>query len=80
MSTWIGDKERKNGVELRPGEMPRVLDEAVLYIDGQCVMHMEAMNKSTYWFGLYLPDGTQVNLNIFSRSGRAVIDANAEKQ
>jgi hypothetical protein len=31
------------------------LDEIFLYINGECVFHMERMCERTYWLGLYPP-------------------------
>jgi len=74
-SKWIGDKQ--NGIECRGEDVEGALDEVCLYVNGQCVMHMEAMSEVCYWFGFYIGDH-EVHMNISSRSLRAVIDAKVE--
>ena len=76
MSRWIGDKQK--GIELRfdkDGERP--LDELLLWLDGEVMMHMEATSCKNYWFGFHL-DGHEVHMNIGSRNSRSYVDATAE--
>jgi hypothetical protein len=81
-SIWIGNNQ--NGIEIRPdgdniasNELP-ILDELVLYINGKCIMHMEATSKVNYWFGFYLPDGSEAHMNINSKNLKSHIDATIE--
>jgi len=84
MSIWIGDKQ--NGIELRQdGDAVasnglEILDELVLYLDGKCVMHMEATSQVNYWFGFHLPDGSEVHMNVCSKNLKAHVRATAENQ
>jgi len=84
MSIWIGD--RQNGIELRVDEDNKssngleIIDELILYIDGKCVMHMEATSMVNYWFGFYFPDGTETHMNVCSKSLKSHIEATAELQ
>jgi len=76
METWVGNKE--NGICLRE-DTKGILDEALLYINGACVMHLESMSDVNYWIGLYAGEHS-VHLNVYSRSLRANVDATAEEQ
>lgn len=78
-SEWIGDKQ--NGVKL--SYIDDELDEALLYVDGACRMHMEGLSDVSIWFGLYPggeAEGRQVNINVASKNLRSYIEAKAEEQ
>ena len=67
---------KRNGVELRASEHGG-LDEAILTIGGRVVLHIECMNETEFWLGLYPDETTQVNLCIQSKSGRAAVEMRA---
>lgn len=52
------------------------LDEVVA--DDVDHFHLEQMHKGGWWIGIDHKDGTTTHINIFSRSGRAVVDARCE--
>ncbi len=52
------------------------LDEIILF-DVEYV-HLEQMDDSSWWIGIGRKDGTTDHINIFSRSGKAVVDATYE--
>lgn len=70
LSDIVGDKE--NGIIAR--YLDDDLDEIVMYVGGECVMHMEGMSESSIWFGLY-PLGHAATFSVISVSGRAKIAA-----
>jgi len=49
-SEWHGDKT--NGIEIRHNEDGTV-DEVCVYVDGQCVAHIEQMSEKSWWMGFY---------------------------
>lgn len=63
MSTWYGDKQ--NGIEVR-GEEDAV-DEVLVYVGGECIVHMEGMSDQCYWFGIYTKD-FEAHLNVRSKN------------
>jgi hypothetical protein len=71
---WIGDKN--NGIRLNIDD-DEVLDEAALYIDGECVMHLEATSDVGYFLGLYGRDDSLI-INIFSNNLKSHISAKSE--
>ncbi len=73
-SRWVGNKQ--NGIEIRysEGESKEVIDELLLYVDGKCIMHMEAMSEVCYAFGFYLSD-SELHMNVVSRNLKSHIDA-----
>ncbi len=76
-SEWFGDKS--DGIELRyqgEGE-DRFLDEIVVYRDGECSVHIEAMSDQCYWMSLQ-SKRFEVHANCFSKNGRSHVDLNAE--
>ncbi len=76
-SEWFGDKS--DGIELRyQGEgKDRFLDEIVVYRDGECCAHIEAMSDQCYWMSLQ-SKRFEVHANCFSKNGRSHVDLNAE--
>jgi hypothetical protein len=74
-SVWSGDKT--NGIETRyqGGEV----DEVCLYVDGECVLHLEQMSDQCFWMGLRTKNGYGVHVNIFSKNGRSHLGINAEE-
>jgi hypothetical protein len=72
-SEWHGDKT--DGIEIR--EYDGFVDEVLLYIDGECVFHMENMSDQCYWMGLY-GKTHEAHCNVLSKNGRAHVMATAE--
>jgi hypothetical protein len=69
---WIGDKQ--NGICITNEDDDGVVDEIVMYVDGKCVMHLEAMSDFCYDIALYTGDH-EAHVSIGSRSLRAIVDA-----
>ena len=40
------------------------IDEVILKAGDGSVFHLECMDHTHYWFGVYLPDGRRVSFNI----------------
>lgn len=74
-SQWYGDST--NGIEFRQLDSADELDEVLLYVDGKCVVHLEAMSETSYWIGLYAK-GHEAHLHIGSKSGRARVDCRGD--
>jgi hypothetical protein len=72
-TTWHGDET--NGIEIR--EQDDFVDEVLLYVDGECVFHMEAMSDQCYWYALYAKNH-EAHCNVFSKNGKAHVSLNAE--
>ena len=73
MTDWYGNS--KNGIEVRYQEDE--LDEICVYVNGECVLHMEQMSDQCYWMGIEA-GGYTVHAHVFSKKGRAHVAANAE--
>lgn len=71
---WYGDST--NGIEFRYFE-DGTIDEALLYIDGVCVFHMEAMSDTYFWFRLYCKTH-QAHLHVSSKNGRSYVQASGD--
>lgn len=71
----IGDKT--DGIELRYGD-DGFLDEIVVYRDGQCCVHIEAMSEKCYWMSLK-SERFEVHANCFSKNGRSHVVLTAEE-
>ena len=52
------------------------LDEVVA--DDVVSFHLEQLHDGCWWIGLTHEDGTETHINIFSRSGRAKVDARCD--
>lgn len=65
-----------NGIELRYYD-DGSLDEAVVYVDGKCVFHLEQMHDMCFWMGLYA-GGHTAHVNIISKNKRSHLTAGAD--
>ena len=79
-SVWIGDKA--NGIELRPEGKTKegmlILDELLIYRDGKCLFHLERMDDTSYWFGIY-PGGLDVHpFHVRAVNGRSHVNLTTE--
>ena len=52
------------------------LDEVVA--DDVVSFHLEQLHAGGWWIGLTHQDGTETHINIFSRSGRAIVDGRCD--
>ena len=74
-SEWHGDSQ--NGIEIRHNPDGSV-DEVCMYIDGECVVHVEQMSTAHWWMGLY-GKTHEAHVNLFPKSKRQTpITLNAE--
>jgi len=64
------------GAEIRLNE-DGSLDEVVA--DDVAFFHLEQMSDGHWWLSVDLDDGSQIHVDIYSRSGRAAVDARAER-
>lgn len=53
------------------------IDELLMYIDGQCVMHIEQMSDNYFWMGLYA-NGMTLHSQFGAKNSRAKAFMNAE--
>ena len=74
-SEWIGDKT--DGIEIR--RATDGIDEVLLYVGGHCMMHMEKLAATQFWFLFDVKDRTALHMAIGSVNRRAAIDATCEK-
>jgi len=74
-SEWIGDK--MDGIEIRRDEDG--IDEVLVYVAGGCVMHMEKLAATQFWFLFDVKDRTALRMTIGSVNRRAALDATCEK-
>ena len=71
----LGDK--RDGIELRYSD-DGVLDEILVYRDGQCCVHIEAMSEVCYWMSLK-SKRFEVHVNCFSKNMRSHVVLTAEE-
>lgn len=68
------ERHRRNGpFEIRLND-DGTIDEVLLYIGNQCVMHLEQMDDGYFWMGLYA-DAKTCHVNVGARKGDAFINA-----
>jgi len=74
MKEQKGDKH--DGIELRYSD-DGFLDEIVVYRDGDCCVHIEAMSERCYWMSLK-SQAHEVHANCCSKNGRSHVVMSAE--
>lgn len=72
-SEWYGDKA--DGIEIR--RHGGQIDEIVVYRDGECVVHVEAMSDQCFWMSL-MSKRFEVHANCYSKNGRSHVEMNAD--
>ena len=77
MNTWIGTKT--NGIEFRSFD-DSTLDEVCLYVDGECVFHLEMMDDHLFWVGLYAKSNKTAHLYIGAKNGMAHVKCTGKDQ
>ena len=52
------------------GQKQPTLDEVVLYVNGECLFHLEQMDDNQWWMGVGTPDGQFVHVNLVTTRAR----------